>query len=332
MTKLHAKSPCCRGNIYRFGNRRRQCAICKKTWRIRQKKTGRKKNRGKSDLVIRYLQNEMPSLCALARVKDKSERYLQARLNRSLEYFLKHTSWPSLPEEPPLVVIADAMVIYIEKSWHTVYFILLKEIASNQATIFPPYIQKGTETCLGWQNALDRIPETAVCIKAIICDGHRGLINYAKWSEWLIQRCHFHLIARLQSRRSKWQQSRHKEEGQRIYDLVRHVLETNDEKTIPAFISQIEEISWTNHSPEIRKTLSGFVNHYKDYRTYLYYPELNLPRTSNSAESLIGSVQNLCHRARGFCTISSFTKWISAFVKNKKKIQCNGFFQPSYRG
>lgn len=330
MKKLHAKSPCCRGEIYRFGNRRRQCKVCKKTWRIRQKKKGRKKKRESSDLLIKYLNHQIPSLHALANMRGVTERSLQARLERSQEFFLKNTPWPTLPKKGDLVLVADAMIKYIDGNWYTFYFMLVKKATSNCAVIAPPYIRKGTETNPGWRMAIDTLPEpTKSCIRAVVCDGHKGLIDYAKWSGWLIQRCHFHLIARIQSRRSKWKQSRHREEGQMIYDLVNYVLTTTKEENIKKYIQQIEEVGWSTKSPDLSRTLLGFVNHYEDFRTCFYHPKLNLPRTNNTAESLIGCVRNLNHRARGFSTLSSLKKWICAFIKNKKKIKCNGFFQPS---
>ena len=46
MHSWHAKSRCCRAKIYHFGSRhRRQCSQCKRTWRIRKKRAGRKRHR-----------------------------------------------------------------------------------------------------------------------------------------------------------------------------------------------------------------------------------------------------------------------------------------------
>jgi hypothetical protein len=330
MKNLHAKSPCCRGKIYRFGNRRRQCSICKKTWRTRQKKRGRKKKRVTNDFAVRYLNNQVPPSSALASLRNTNERKTQRQLEQSIDYFLKHISWPELPRQGSLVLIADAMVKYIEKSWHTFYFMLIKRANENEALIAKPYTQRGTENAQGWRRAIDSLPKpTRACIKAMVCDGHGGLTSYAFWTKWSIQRCNFHLIARIQSRRSKWKSGRHREEGQLVYDLVNQALTTTDEKVLDDCIMCIEEISWTSKSPGLRKVLSGFVKNHQDFRTYLYMPELNLPRTNNTAESLIGCVQNLNFRAKGFATLTSLTKRIHALIKHKKKIKCNGHFQPN---
>lgn len=333
MITLHEKSLCCRGKIRRFGKRRRQCIICKKTWRVWRKHRGRKKKRISNNFFVRYLKHEIPPLSAMARKYNLSEVILKNRLKRSRDVFLTKTLWPSLPKSKNLIIIADAMVIYTKEGWYTFYFILCKKIKDSEAIITPPNIIKGTETTMGWYETLDKFSEIIKVkkanIKAIVCDGHRGFISYAKWNNILIQRCHFHLIARLQSRRSKWKHSQHREEGERIYKLVKEVLTNPNEKAIVSILDELEEISWSNKSPEIRKTLAGFVNHYRDFRTYLYHPSLHLPTTSNTAESFIGCIKGLRHKARGFRTLDSFQKWICALIKHKKKIKCNGYYQPN---
>jgi len=55
MAPLHAKSLCCGAQVRRFGRRRRQCTLCKRTWRIRQKKRGRTCTRHTQVLLKRIL-------------------------------------------------------------------------------------------------------------------------------------------------------------------------------------------------------------------------------------------------------------------------------------
>ena len=216
------------------------------------------------------------------------------------------------------------MIQYTKTGWYTFYFVLVRPAKGDCAVICEPYVKKGTETYPGWSEALDNLPkETKSSIVALVCDGHSGLVNCARQYGWHIQRCHFHLIARLQSRRSKWRTGRHQEEGKRIYHLVDIVLTTKKEKAILKALTELEEIGWLSTSPELQKYLSGFVRNYDDFRTYLKYPELNLPKTSNAAESFIGCIQKFRQRARGFATFNSLKKWIEALIKYKKIIKCN---------
>lgn len=332
MNKLHAKSPCCQEKIYHFGNRRRQCSRCKQTWRIRKKKRGRKSEREGSKFSIRYLKHEIPSIYARSRATGESNKKLKDRLRRSLNYFLSHSNWPTLPKNEPLIAVADAAIQFIEGKLYTFHFILIRRINESYAFIAKPYIRQGSEVAAGWDEAFELLPnKTKDSITAVVCDGHGGLTSLAKKHRWIIQRCQFHLIARIQSRRSKWKLSRHKEEGRLIYNLVKEVLVSLDDPKIQICLSEIKKIALlASSSWELKTTLLGFTKHYQDYRTYLNYPKLNLPRTSNSAESLIGGIRYLCHRARGFRTLLSLTKWIHAFLKNKQKFKCNGHnFQPN---
>lgn len=330
MSKKHAKSPCCGDKIIRFGGKRRQCVDCRKTWRIRKSTRGKKRKRLSKNSVVSFLNHTIPTLRALALLRHKSTSAMERRMSLALNKFLADTPWPVIPEEKDLIVIADAMVVYLEKKWHTWHFLLVRPTDGNEAIILPPYHQPGTETGKSWREAFASAPKDILSrVRAIICDGHRGLVSEAKWKGWILQRCHFHLIARVQGRRSKWKSGRRYQEGKLIYGLVKTALTTANQKVLGKTISTLEEMGWRESSPELKKVLLGFVNNHKDFRAYLLYPELKLPTTSNTAESLIGCVQALMHRARGFRTIVSAEKWISAVIKNKQKIKCNGFRQPN---
>lgn len=330
MDTYHAKSPCCGVRGRRFGTRRRQCTACHTTWRVRKKRRGRKRRRALSGQALKYLRHELPSLYARSRYRHLSLDKLKRHLRLSRDRFLTSTPWPALPFEPPLVAIADAMVQCVEGIWYTIYFILIRKAKDHTALIVAPYARKGMENYEGWQKAFVELPPgTAASIKAIVCDGRVGLLEYAHEKKWLIQRCHFHLLARLQGRRSRRRYSRHFEEGVRLYRLIGCVLTEPQEATFQHSLVLIDAAAKTAPSKELRHILSGFVKHYRDYRTYLMYPHLRLPHTSNAVESVIGSIRALCHRARGFRTFHSLLQWIEAFLKSKKYFTCNGYHQPN---
>lgn len=254
---------------------------------------------------------------------------LYARLNRSLAVFLAKTPWPELPREGELLLIADAMVKRIARQWYTIYVVLVRRADTTEAVIAPPFLRAGTETIDGWAAALDALPASVRNrTKALVSDGHRGLVYYARWKGWVVQRCHFHLLASIQGRRSRWGQSRHREEGERCYRLVKEVLTTPDEIRVLPLLNEIEALAWETTSPQLRKVLFGFATNIRHYRSYLVHPELNLPITSNAVESLIGALHELCHRARGFRTLESFSRWIAALIKERRVIRCNGSNQP----
>lgn len=326
MEYLHAKSPCCRGRIIKFGKRRRQCILCRSTWRIRQKKRGRKRKRAIKTLFRKYLNHEIPTIYVLARIrKGKSEDQRQRDLRRSLKKFIDSTPWPPFPYGEPVISVADAMMITINKKIYTFYFILVKRVLDTKATIAAPYIAEGKESYEGWQKAFAALPKAVLAsICALVCDGHLGLIYMARRKSWIIQRCNFHAIAKIQSRRSRWARSRHRKMGEFLYQLMNDALTKPSEEVALDSVRKLWEISRRTNSKNLKTYLSGFTRYYWEYRTYLQYPQLHLPRTSNSVESIIGSIRKLCNRAHGFRTINSLTLWVHALLKNKKIATCNG--------
>lgn len=272
----------------------------------------------------------MPSVYALARKSSRlSEDQLNRRLTRSLRRFVKVTPWPDFPQDN-LIAIADAMIITIDHKTFTFYFILLRPISSSRAIITPPYYKEGPESCLGWHEAFGLLTiETKAFVRALVSDGHSGLLSVAKQQGWIIQRCNFHIIAKIQGRRSRWARSRHREMGEKLYKLLNIILTNRNETIVQKALLELTDIRLVIGSTQLKRYLSGFIRNYHQYRSYLVYADLRLPRTSNSAEALIGQIRKLCNRAHGFRTISSLTLWITALLKFKKTITCNGFQQPN---
>lgn len=328
MEKYQAKSPCCGEKVNHFGSRRRQCVACKKTWRIRKKKVGRKRKRVSLKLAESFFKHEISSLACMAVKKKVSNSFMQSAMIKSRDLLIKKTLWPTIPEGE-LLLIADAVVEMVEGVWRTVYLTLVRPILGSTAFIIPPLILDGGESPQGWHEAFSKINLSIMNrIKAVVCDGHRGILLEARDRRWVIQRCQFHFLARIQSRRSRFATARHKDEAFKIFHHADIVLKSKNEKEMLESLNILEEIGWISKSKEIRSVLKGFVNNYKDFRSYITYPELNLPATNNTAESLASMIGHLKIRMRGFPTMNSFTKWITAFLKFRQIVKCNKY-QPS---
>lgn len=268
---------------------------------------------------------------ALAKVRQISERTMQLRLRRSRDRFLQQTDWLPLPSgHGPLLVIVDGLIFKWRGKHYTCYLMLLRRPDESEATIAPFKLILGKETQPGWQEALDSLPTSIKArIRVVVCDGHLGPVNWAKQHHRLIQRCHFHLLAAIQGRRSRWWKSRHQAEGKRIYNLVENCLNVPDEKEAEKLLYSIDDESLTTSSPQLKHILRGFVHCYQDYRTYLYHPAFGLPTTTNAVESLNSCIKGLQYRTRGFATLNSFQKWLTALLKFKKRVTCRSKNQPN---
>lgn len=325
MTQQHTKSPCCQGIIYQYGQRRRQCSVCKKTWRIRQKKRGRKPHRYSFNSLLRYLDNRDGPLIHQAPKRKLTAPAFCARMRKNLKKFISQTPWPDIPNGP-LVAIADAFTQTIKEERWTTYLILLRSLRSNKAVITPPHVHQGTEGgIMGWYEAFNKLPNAVKKrIVGLICDGRRSLVLVPKKEGWILQRCHFHLLYRIANYVRTGPLSHNRRLGLKIKSLVNVALVNPDEDVAKKAVSQLRILLPTFRSRGLRFVLNGFIKNYSDFRSYLHFPEFNLPTTSNSAESLIGLVRDLEKRARGFRSVQSFGEWTIALCKHRKFIICNG--------
>lgn len=251
-----------------------------------------------------------------------SVRSLSYILERQRDAFIKRTPWPKLPVGP-VILIVDAFLHQIGDIMYTTYLILARPVDGDKAVILPPYIASGKEKISEWYKALNLMPlELYQRVKALVSDGHRGTINYAKGSGWIIQRCTFHLLAAMQGRRSRRKYSCHRNEGELIYKLTRQILIEKNEAKLFKALSNLEELGWLTKSNQLKKIISGFVRCKDDYQSWMRYPELNLPDTSNSMESFISVFEKFHSRSRGFKSLDSLTKWIVAVLKFRREIFC----------
>ena len=117
--------------------------------------------------------------------------------------------------------------------------------------------------------------------------------------------------------------------GIRIQKLAHIVLYKKEISLVDEALDEIKKIKEVITSRNFRSVLSGFIKHYKDYRTYLEFPLHLLPSTSNSAEHLVGLIRDLQYRARGFRTPDSLFSWVSGFCKYQKSVTCRPKIQPN---
>lgn len=324
MEKIHEKSPCCGGSVWRFGERRRRCSVCKKTWRSWQKNKGPKKLRKNHRMLFSYLENEIGTITKQKNKSKLTPAALHARMAKSLKSFNEETPWPCVPKGE-LIAITDAMIEYIEGIPYVVYFILLRPLTSNKAIIMPFFVTKGSgEGYAGWQGAFNQVPaETRACIRALVCDGIMALFRIARDEGWVLQRCQFHLLARIEHNASTGRFGKNRKRGRRLIKLANIILFTKNEAVLQEAIQEIKRILIDINSRSFRTVLFGFIKHHQDFRSYLNYPKYNLPTTSNSAEHMISRIRKLQFRAHGFRTIKSLSSWIEGYIKFTKIITCN---------
>ena len=322
MPIIHAKSPCCREIIYRFGSRRRQCRACGRTWRVRRKKTGRKPKRSSSRLPEKLLV-KYARITAWAEARHLAVSTVSERLSGSLIRLLKQKK--RLPRGP-YALLGDGLYFKFKRMDWVMYVMAVKPVKSHRAFFLDPILLQGKESYERWRMALATIPpETEQRVKAFVSDGFRGSKLITREHGWIHQRCHFHLLMALIRRHGR-RSYRVKGAGirERLLSVVRILLTTADVMTKRKQTLKAQRLlSHPLCPPWIRIQTVEFLRTLDDFRAYLTHPELNLPTTNNSIESSGKIIRKATSTAR---TPQSVLLRATAFLRLKKSITCNGKF------
>jgi len=197
MTILHAKSPCCRGSINRFGKRRRQCSVCKKTWSVWKKRRGRKRKRIALALLNRILL-ERQTIAHEKKYLCISRNAIATRYANAMRAVAQK---PYPVESLPCglyALLGDGLYFKFKRKEWVMYLMAVKSNRSKVAYFLDPVLLEGRECYERWAQAMNTIPQTVKkCICTFVSDGFRGLQLLSEQNHWLHQRCHFHLLANL---------------------------------------------------------------------------------------------------------------------------------------
>jgi len=330
MKKIHTKSSCCKAKVYNFGRRRFQCSLCKKTWRNRQKKRGRKKIRVTTNIVKDVLLRG-ETLAQRSRRGNLTERQYLLRYHRALDKINNKKWFPEIPDGK-LILIVDGLWTMSNKKRYVIYLMALRSVSQSLAYLVPPIILSGSEIRKKWEIAIETIPPSVKQrIVALVCDGISGLPNIANNHDWVVQRCNFHFIKVMKRFRGKSNSHiQHKELREDMYQTIRKAMIVSYGKEYDDILKHLENLINDINCPKwVRVHGNEFMRHREAFRSYLRYPKYNLPFTTSSMENLCGSVRNLLRRSRGFKNEKSLSKWITEFIRLKETITCNGKSQPN---
>lgn len=322
MATLHAKSPCCRGSISKFGKRRRQCVICKRTWRIRRKRRGRKRKRIAPRLAVRMLM-ERQTLAHQKRHGTISQSGWSRRCTKALLAAVHQTSVQPMPAGP-YALLGDGVYFKFKRIDWVMYVMAVKPVRSHRAFFLDPVLLPGRESYERWRQALATIPlDTKKLIRAFVSDGFRGSKLIAREHGWLHQRCHFHLLMALirkHGRRSY--QIKGAGIREKLLDAVRLLIATSDHSILREQKRQAQRLlAHPLCPPWIRKQTIEFLRTLDDFRAYLICPELNLPATTNAIESSGKIIRKATSTAR---TPQSVLLRATTFLRLRRSITCNG--------
>ncbi|MFO0970906.1 MAG: transposase [Candidatus Saccharimonadales bacterium] len=315
------KSTCCSARVRRYGGKRRQCAACKQTWRVYPAKRGPKKRRPDVHLLELYRCNCIGSLAAHAQRTSYTPSTIQRRVVSARESVVRAAAKESMTCVEPHILLADALHQKIGAVQYVTYLILVRPLRSNRAAVCATTTARGAETGIGWQRALSHVPsEMLAQTRALVSDGHRGLLRIARQRGWVQQRCCFHVLKELNKNMRLWHRAT--PETYWVHELVHIVLESPDDERVSRVLGLLSDYAMQTPRTEVASILRGLVQNFRDYRSYLYYPELHLPATNNSCESSFRRVRALQNKARGWRTPTAYEGWVTYVLRNSKDVQC----------
>lgn len=323
MHNKHAKSPCCGAAVSHYGGRRRRCESCYKTFRIRQKKRGRKRLRlplGRVAEILLSLQSITRMVYSHLQLSTNAK---QKRFQQQLRKFI------SKPYQP--VIVGRQLVMIIDGLWHlfrgkdwVLYEMAIKSCDDDCAWFLDPILLPGKECLRNWQNVVQTIsPEIRKRIVAVISDGFNGCNCLAKKQGWILQRCHFHLLLHLQSTRGKrkkyWNSNHFREQ---IYQTIRTLITVKEGPAVPRLTRKLKVLVENKDCPKrLKFIVHDTLRQLDAFRSYCRFPHLHLPNTTNVVESMNSLLRKLTNRLNN---PQSLLMWAKAYVRAKKKLRCQG--------
>lgn len=319
MKLLHKKSKCCQAKIVRFGGQRRQCTACKKTWRVHPSKQGAKHLR-KQDNYLKKVFNHGFKVKQLALHSRLSTAVVYKRFAENLDFAISQKRVVRI-RGSKLILVIDAKWQYFKGELWTLYFIAIKSVSSETVTVLDPVLRLGKENAASWNEIINQLPTTVKRRTfALVSDGIRGIETVATNHHLIIQRCHFHLLNVLQKMRGKRASTHGRLVREEIYCLVKIALREKSKRKLNALCKRLATLSKKEGCPyRMGMAVRDFLRRVSEFRSYLKYPELNLPTTTNAMESINSYTKR---KSPTLKTPKSWHKWAVACIRFKSKFIC----------
>jgi hypothetical protein len=258
-----------------------------------------------------------------AGVKLPAYRY---RFRQALHRFIARPA-PQQIARGPLVLLADGLWFEFDGIPWVLYLMALKPCRGNYATFLDPLLLPGKEGASRWQQAFQAIPATAAQrIRAMVVDNLPGMQKIAQQRQWVLQLCHFHLLLKLQAQRGGVRYAlRGGPVREEIHQLIRAALELPDGDHLHAALERLYRLSKGNCGTErIQTTVREFLKHTLYYRSYATQPDLGLPRTTNTVESMCRLLREMFRSSRAGSNPESIRLWATALIRLRPNVICNG--------
>lgn len=282
------------------------------------KKRGVKPSRLRRNLLKKVLVEKQSLFSSKLNRTKLTEAARSFRLRRSMEQFLNSTV-PNRVPAGKLILLIDAIWFRFKKERWTMYLMAVKPINNERATFLDPVLCAGRENYDDWNHIVDSMPKRVKNrIIALVSDGFRGSSHIAGYQGWILQRCHFHLFSQLQVNRGQWKKMLDSKLRERICKAMRKILSTKTH--LREHINDLIRLLNRKDCPRRLHAIGvELIRHRQEFRAYLNFPELNLPNTTNSIESMNKIIRSSCRHLR---TPESLILRSKCLIRMRKTIAC----------
>jgi hypothetical protein len=266
------------------------------------------------------------SLASIAQQRHRSLPTVRYRFRRALRLLINTPRIVTLARGL-LILLADALWFRFGKQRWTLYLRALRPVRGSIATFLDPILLPGKENLRDWNQVISAIaPDQLERITAVVSDGFAGGKGIARSHGWVLQRCHFHLIATVQARRGRRRSLPGAAVREQSYQLVRRILRVRDGPRLESLTKQLKRLAASPASPRrLRMVLREFLRELPAFLAYRRHPKLKLPTTTNAVESM-GSIIRTA--TRGLSTPEALIHWTTALVRLRPEVICNGTHFP----
>lgn len=224
-------------------------------------------------------------------------------------------------------MIIDGYQLFFGAHPWTLYLVIVRPVASSRATVLEPCLIEGQETIFAWENIFASLSQDVrERIHAVVADGILGLDRVAQSYGWVLQRCHVHLLRTIYPLLgNRWEKVTAKALRKRAFTSMLTVLTSVNEAEVARSIAFLYHVASSPRCPKrFGLKVRGFLRSYLFFRSYLTYPELNLPTSTNTAEMVCGKIAELVRRTRGYRNPQSFERWVKVLIRRLPPVRCNG--------
>jgi len=248
------------------------------------------------------------------------------RFRQALLRFVSRPAPQKIPQGP-LVLLADGLWFQFDGVPWVLYLTALKPCEGDCATFLDPLLLPGKEGATRWQKVVAALPAQALGrIRAIVVDNLPGMQKLASQRGWVLQLCHFHLLLKLQAqRRGARYTLRGGSVREDIHRLIRSALRLPAGDRLSRVLERLRRLSQGDcGTMRIQTAVREFLKHSHHYRAYLAYPQMGLPHTTNSVESMGRLLREMFRSSRAGSNPRSVLLWATAFIRMRPQVRCNG--------